>query len=294
MLPGTWPYDDDVATTDRLVVIRGGGDVATGVVWRLTRAGLSVIVLELAEPLTVRRTVALSTAVSEGEVDIEGMVGRRVASAEEALIVAKTGAVPVMISPTLRPIADEIGLIDVVVDARLAKRPLDTQMRDATTVIGIGPGFVVGEHCHAVVETNRGHRLGRVLLSGSAEPDTGTPGEVAGRGVERVLRAPVDGVVSWISSIGDVVVEGQSLGGVVAESGALLELRAPFAGVVRGLIANGQVVPTGLKICDVDPRSDPSMCREISDKALAVGGGVVEAVFVLALPLAARLRNHPI
>ena len=260
------------------MVVRGGGDLATGVVWRLTRSGWSVLVLELAEPLTVRRTVALSSAVRDGEVNVEGMVGVRVSSIGEALAVVTAGRVPVMVSPTLVPVSELLGSLHVVVDARLAKRPLDTTVHDAATVVGLGPGFVVGEHCHAIVETNRGPRLGRVLYSGSAEPDTGTPGSVEGRGTERVVRSSTDGVAAWAVSIGDSVRAGGSLGGVVDDSGLLHEVVAPFDGVVRGLIAHGQHVRHGLKIGDIDPRIDPLMCHQMSDKALAVGGGVVEAV----------------
>jgi xanthine dehydrogenase accessory factor len=268
-----------VPITDRLVVIRGGGDLATGVAWRLTRAGFGVLALELSEPLTVRRAVALSTAVIDGHVDIEGMIGRRVGSVGEALATVTSGEVAVMVSPVLKPVRDLLGSLRVVVDARLAKRPLDTTIGDATTVIALGPGFVVAVDCHAVVETNRGHHLGRVLWSGAADPDTGTPGLVGGKAAERVVRATVDGTAGWLVEIGDVVAENVLLGGVVDDEGSLHEIRAPFPGVVRGLIRGGQRVTRGLKIGDIDPRSDPTMCFEISDKALAIGGGVVEAIF---------------
>lgn len=272
-------YDCGVAQPDRLVVIRGGGDLATGVAWRLIRAGFGVLALELADPLTVRRSVALSTAVREGSVDVEGMVARLVGSVGEALTAIAGGVVAVLVSPTLAPVREELGPLDVVVDARLAKRPLDTTVADAATVVGLGPGFVVGEHCHAIVETNRGHHLGRVLWSGSADPDTGSPGLVGGRGAERVVRADADGEARWSVAIGDMVAEGESLGGIVDAVGWLWEIHSPFAGVVRGLIAQGQRVSKGLKVGDIDPRGDPGMCREISDKALAIGGGVVDAVF---------------
>ncbi len=252
-------------------VIRGGGDLATGVAWRLTRAGAAVIVTELPSPLTVRRTVALSTAVTDGTVDVEGMVGRLVSSATDAVELADSGGgdvVAVLVSPEL----PDVGA-DVVVDARLAKRNLDTSVDDAALVIGLGPGFVVGVDCDVVVETMRGPRLGRALWSGTAEADTGTPGLIGGRGDERVVRAPVDGVIRWRRSIGDVVNEHDELGSV-----ADTVIRSPFAGVVRGLILDGSRVRAGLKIGDVDPRLDPSLCNEISDKALAIGGGVVEAV----------------
>jgi xanthine dehydrogenase accessory factor len=256
------------------IVLRGAGDLATGVAWRLVACGFRVLALELAEPLTVRRSVALSSALTGGEVSIEGLVGRRVESFEDAVRLASATdrVVPVLVAPTLPLCAYE-----VVVDARLAKTPLDASVDDATLVIGLGPGFVVGEHAHAVVETQRGPRLGRVLWSGSAEPNTGTPGSVGGRSGERVLRSPIAGVVRWDVEIGDVVRPGQSMGSVNGER-QRIPVVAPFGGVVRGLITPGFEVRAGLKIGDVDPRVDVS-CHEISDKALAIGGGVVEAVF---------------
>lgn len=257
-------------------MLRGGGDLATGAAWRLTRAGWPVVALELPEPLTVRRTVALSTAVTDGEVSVEGMVARLVGSDAEAVSLARSGAVAVLVAPALADMGD-LGALrpEVVIDARLAKRNIDTGIGDADFVVGLGPGFTAGVDCHAVVETMRGHRLGRVIWEGPAAADTGIAGLVAGRAAERVLRAPADGSVKWAAAIGDVVAEGATLGSVAGEPVA-----APFAGVLRGAIRDGTRVPAGLKIGDVDPRCDPSACHEISDKALAVGGGVLEAVIV--------------
>jgi xanthine dehydrogenase accessory factor len=255
-----------IPDTETLVVVRGGGDLATGVAWRLTRAGFPVVICELAHPLTVRRSVALSTAITDGIVSVEGMVGVR-ATAAEAVGLARRGVVPVLVSSELPALG-----ADVVVDARMAKCRLDTTIDDAPLVVALGPGYTVGRDCHAVVETKRGSRLGRVLWSGSAAPDTGTPGEVAGRGAERVLRAPAEGAAQWRARIGDLVEEGAVLGTVGGR-----EIRSPFAGVVRGLVAEGTVVPADLKVGDVDPRADTDW-REISDKALSIGGGVLEAV----------------
>ena len=251
-----------------LCLLRGGGDLATGIAWRITRGGWPVMVCELARPLTVRRTVAMSTAVGDGRVDVEGMIGRRAASVEEATEIARSGDVGVVVAPDL----PDVGA-DVVIDARLAKRNIDTRIDDARLVIGLGPGFTAAVDCHAVVETMRGHHLGRVIWNGAAAADTGTPGEVGGRGAERVLRSPADGVVSWEHEIGDLVVEGETVGRVDDE-----ELPAPFPGVIRGLIAANSHVGLGQKIGDIDPRAHPSACHEISDKSLAVGGGVVEAI----------------
>lgn len=241
--------------------------MATGVAWRLTRGGFPVVVTELAHPMTVRRAVALSSAVHDGRVSVEGMVGRLARSVDEAVRFAFSGDVGVLVSPEL----PDVGA-DIVIDARLAKRNIDTTIDDARLVVALGPGFLAGADCHAVIETMRGPRLGRCLWSGPAEPDTGTPGLVAGRDVERVLRSPADGVVEWQVAIGDGVTTAQVLGSV-----GDAEIVAVFDGVVRGLIRPGTTVAIGLKIGDVDPRADARV-DEISDKALAIGGGVVEAV----------------
>jgi xanthine dehydrogenase accessory factor len=261
--------------TDVRCIVRGGGDLATGVVWRLHRSGTDVVVTELAEPLTIRRTVALSSAVRDGIIVVEGLVGRR-CDPDGVEDVLSAGEVPVLVAPVLDDLVRRLAA-DVVVDARLAKRPLDTRATDADLVVGLGPGLVAGRDCHAVVETNRGHRLGRVIWEGEAERDTGIPGVVAGRGAERVLRAPADGRVEWTVDIGDTVDAGHVLGSV-RDTSAAAQVVSPFRGIVRGLIAPGTGVRTGLKIADVDPRRDPAACHEISDKALAVGGGVLEAV----------------
>ncbi len=248
-------------------LLRGGGDLGSGVAWRLNRCGFGVTITELAAPLTVRRTVAFSSAVTAGRISIEGVTGRLVNTPDQAQAVVGDGDVAVLVTSDLPAIATE-----VVIDARLAKRNIDTTIDDAPLVIGLGPGFTAGLDCHAVVETMRGPRLGRALWKGSALPNTGSPGRVGGRDVERVLRADVAGVVSWLVDIGDVVHEGVTMGRV-GDS----DVTAPFDGAVRGLIADGSTVPAGLKIGDVDPRLDVA-CNEISDKALAVGGGVVEAI----------------
>jgi xanthine dehydrogenase accessory factor len=263
-----------VVSDSLLAVIRGGGDLATGVAWRLTRAGVAVLITELPEPLTVRRTVALSQAVYDGKVDVEGMVGRLVDDAASGARLARKErrhVVAVLVSPGL-PDMVATGA-DIVVDARLAKRNIDTTVDDAPLVIGLGPGFSAGADCHCVIETMRGHHLGRVIWSGSAAADTGVPGEVGGHRADRVLRAPTAGSVRWSVGIGEQVVVGQGLGSVGDEP-----IHAPIEGLVRGLVVDGLEVGPGMKIGDVDPRTDPSACHEISDKALAIGGGVVEAV----------------
>jgi xanthine dehydrogenase accessory factor len=258
---------------NELIVLRGGGDLATGIAYRLHKAGFPLLVLELERPLVVRRTVALATAVLEGQITVEELHSRRVESVTEAVALAQTGVVPVMVAPEL-PDWSEAGMIPAaIIDARMAKRNIDTRIDQAPLVVALGPGFTAGVDCHAVIETMRGHRLGRVIWQGSAQPNTGTPGIVAGKGAERVLRAPVAGTVAWQTAIGDRVEAGAVLGHVDVQP-----VIAPFAGVLRGLIAEGTAVPANLKIGDLDARSDHDACFTISDKALAIGGGVLEAV----------------
>ena len=255
---------------DHLVVVRGGGDLATGAVYRLRQAGFPLLVLELEQPLSIRRTVAVASAVLEGRALIEDIDAMRVESIDEALEVARSGAIPVMVSPTLLQLPWEPS---VVVDARVAKRNIDTTINDAPFVVGLGPGFNAGVDCHAVVETMRGHYLGRVIRDGEATPNTGVPGVVGGKASERVVRAPTFGVLSWKVNIADFVAAGDVLGDING-----VPIRSRIGGVVRGLLAPGYEVEWNWKLADIDPRADASACFEISDKALSIGGGVVEAV----------------
>lgn len=266
---------------DDLVLVRGGGDLATGVVWRLHRTGWPVVVTELEVPRTIRRRVAVSTAVVEGAIEIEGMRAEFAADPARAVERARDGVVAVVVDPGLPDVDAR-----VVVDARMAKRNIDTRIDDADLVVGLGPGFSPGVDCHAVVETARGHHLGRVLWDRPPAPDTGVPGEIGGRSAERVVRAPIRGRVAWRSVIGERVAAGAVLGRVGAQA-----LVAPFDGVVRGLILDGIIVDAGTKIGDVDPRGDPRACFEISDKALAIGGGVLEAVLTSSRSTVAARRS---
>ncbi|MCL6610080.1 MAG: EF2563 family selenium-dependent molybdenum hydroxylase system protein [Peptococcaceae bacterium] len=255
-----------------LAVVKGAGDLATGVGWRLFRCGLDVIMTEIESPLVVRRTVAFAEAVYTGTARVEGVEARRAESAEHAVALVEAGIVPVLVDPggtvvrRLRP--------TVVVDAVMAKRNLGTSMTDAPLVIGLGPGFTAGLDVHAVVETKRGHRLGRVVYSGGAAPDTGIPGPVMGYTKERLLRAPSDGVVAPCRSIGQLVEKGEVVAWVDGSP-----VRAELSGLVRGMIRPGIWVRRGTKIGDIDPRGEEAECFTISDKALAVAGGVLEAVF---------------
>jgi xanthine dehydrogenase accessory factor len=257
------------------VVVKGGGDLGTGVVYRLRRAGLRVLVTELAEPLVIRRRVALATAVYEGTVEVEGLTGRRVADDMEAARAWDAGEVPVLVDPEAAVVRHLNPT--VVVDAILAKRNTGTRLTDAPIVIGLGPGFVAGEDVHAVVETMRGHYLGRALYQGAAAPNTGLPGAVHSVTAQRVLRAPVAGRFESVGRIGDRVAAGETVARVDGEP-----VRAHIDGVLRGLLADGLRVRAGLKVGDVDPRGVVDHCFTISDKALALGGGVLEAILYLA------------
>lgn len=257
-----------------IVLIRGGGDLASGVALRLHRAGLQVLIAELPQPLAVRRLVSFSTAIYTGEMLVEGVTARRVADYGDTLRILQVlsrGQIPVFADPQ----AESAGLLHpgVVVDARMTKQPAELISARVQLILGLGPGFVVGENCHAVIETQRGHMLGRVLWEGSAHPNTGEPDAVGERRGERVLRAPVEGEIAAQAEIGDHLEEGQ----LVCEVGGQ-PVTAPFKGVLRGLLQPGVRVPAGLKIGDVDPRDDPRYATLISDKSLAVGGGVLEAI----------------
>ena len=253
---------------EHLCLVRGGGDLGTGVALRLSNAGFPVAVCELPNPLTVRRTVALSTAVTEGTTTVQGLTARRIEKPAEIKSLAAVGVVPVLVNSGLPTIQ-----LSVVVDSRMAKQPLDTNLNDAPLVIALGPGFTAGEHSHAVVETMRGPDLGRVLWEGSAKPDTGKPSTVEGHTVDRVLRAPVGGTVVWDRRIGDSAVAGEIRGTFGGE-----KVTAQFDGLLRGLIHDGIAVAAGTKIGDIDPRGDKVSAHAVSDKALAVGAGVLKAV----------------
>jgi len=257
-----------------IVALRGGGDLASGVALRLHRAGLRVAISELPQPLTVRRMVSFSEAIYEGETVVEGITARRISDSTDTLRVLRVFAqkqIPVMVDPdflvlqSLRP--------TVVIDGRMLKKEPDRGMNQASLVIGLGPGFEAGLNCHAVIETKRGHCMGRVIWQGAAERDSGVPESVAEHGSERVLRAPRGGILDARAEIGSLVEPGQ----VVAEVDGQ-PVVASFAGVLRGLIHTGLPVTQGMKVGDVDPRGDPVVCHLVSDKALAVGGGVLEAI----------------
>lgn len=261
----------------RLVVVRGAGDLATGTIIRLARSGFRVIALETSKPTAIRRTVCLSEAVFEGSARVEDVEARLVAGADEALALVSDRLVPLVVDPegeiiaAMRPFA--------LVDAIIAKRNLGTRRGMAEVVVALGPGFTAGVDVDAVIETNRGHDLGRVILDGGAEPDTGMPGEIDGATGKRVLRAPEPGRFVTLCEIGDSVAVGQVVAAV--EGVRRVDIRASLGGVVRGLLRPGLEVPKGFKVADVDPRGNREHCLTVSDKSRAIGGGVLEALLML-------------
>lgn len=255
----------------KIVLIKGAGDIASGIAFRLKNSGFTVVMTETAVPTTVRRTVAFSRAVYEGSCNVEGMEAELCENMEDITDCIERGVIPVIIDEEAK-IMDELKP-DIIVDAILAKKNLGTEIDQAPLVIGVGPGFTAGVDCHYVVETKRGHYLGRVIEYGSAIPNTGVPGEIGGYSTERIIRAQAEGIFVPIRSIGDTVKEGE----VVAESGGV-EIHAQMPGIIRGMLQEGVPVKPGMKCGDIDARCEYEYCFEISDKALAVGGGVLEAV----------------
>ncbi|MFZ2781290.1 MAG: selenium-dependent molybdenum cofactor biosynthesis protein YqeB [Rectinemataceae bacterium] len=276
------------------ILVRGAGDIATGVILRLVHAGFRVAALETEKPTAIRRTVALSEAVYDGEAQVENIRARRVASPDELLGLLgflelpglpglPSAFVPILVDPDATSL--EVLRPEVLVDAILAKRNTGTSIGMAPLTIALGPGFEAAVDVHFVVETNRGHTLGRVITSGSAEPDTGIPGEIGGFARERVLKSPIAGIVEPLCAIGDKLRSGDPLLAIHAASGdrERIVLVSPFDGIVRGLLRPGFKVTQGFKIADVDPRCRPEHCRTVSDKALAIAGGVLEAVMAAGL-----------
>jgi xanthine dehydrogenase accessory factor len=256
---------------ERRIVIRGAGDLASAVGWRLRTAGFGVTMTEVERPLAVRRRVSFCEAVWDGSAEVEGVKAVRIQRPEEARDAMERGTVPVLVDPELTGLS--VLDPDVLVDATLAKKNLGVRMDLAPLVVGVGPGFFAGRDVHMVIESKRGHFLGRVLTRGEAAPDTGVPGVVAGYASERVLRAPADGVFEARVELGDAVSAGQEVAVVGGVS-----LRAEIEGILRGLIRPGIVVVRGTKVGDVDPRGDRSYVDTVSDKGLAVAGGVLEAI----------------
>ncbi|MDR1956761.1 MAG: EF2563 family selenium-dependent molybdenum hydroxylase system protein, partial [Treponema sp.] len=254
-----------------VVVIKGAGDLASGIALRLFHARFTIIMTEIAAPTAVRRTVSFSEAVIQGKTSVEDVTARLVqddAALKEAL---EGGYIPVLVDPAgtlVQRFAPE-----VLVDAIMAKRNLGTRINDAQVVIGVGPGFTAGVDCHAVIETQRGHHLGRVITEGAAIPNTGIPGDIGGYTRERLLRAPAAGLFEPHRRIGEWVHRGDR---VATVSG--FPVHAKVDGILRGILPAGIAVTLGMKVGDVDPRCELSHCFSVSDKALSVAGGVLEGI----------------
>lgn len=257
-------YNDNIA----LVLLRGGGDLASGIALRLHRAGIKVVITELAQPLAVRRTVSFAETVYAGRHKVED-VSAQLVNPEEVLAALDRDEIPVLIDPEANILRSSLPF-QVVIDARLIKSPPGALPVSVPLHLGVGPGFQGGLNCDAAIETRRSHTLGRVYWNGATQADSGQP-EGDRR---RVLRAPSDGLLSARAKIGDHVEEAQ----VIAIIGEQDSVVSPFKGIMRGLIHDGIHVTKGLKVGDVDPRDDPSACFLVSDKALSIGGGVLEAI----------------
>ena len=260
----------------RLIVVRGAGDISTGTIHRLFRAGFPVLALETDHPSAIRRQVAFSEAVYDGTATVEGVTAVRIGSAAEAERVLARGEVPLLVDPAgdsirrLRP--------GVVVDAILAKKNLGTSMEMADLTIALGPGFTAGKDVHFVIETMRGHNLGRIIDSGSAAANTGIPGIIGGYGAERVIRAPEAGRFRAIRGIGDTVAAGETIGTIETPAGEI-PVESNISGILRGIIRDGFPVTKGFKLADTDPRREELVnCFTISDKARCIAGSVLELV----------------
>ncbi|MDO4286419.1 MAG: selenium-dependent molybdenum cofactor biosynthesis protein YqeB [Eubacteriales bacterium] len=259
----------------RLVVVRGAGDLASGTIAHLHRCGFAVLALECRQPAAIRRLAAFCEAVYDGTHVVEGITCRRIEQASEAWNVIQRREIPLLVDQTaaclkkLQPAA--------VVDAIIAKKNMGTHTGMAPIVVALGPGFSAPQDCHAVVETMRGHNLGRVIYEGSALPNTGVPGVIQGYGIERVIHAPAAGVMHCVHQIGDAVEKGEVIG-YVGET----PVYASLTGVLRGILRESFAVPKGMKLADIDPRVEQKQnCRTISDKARCIAGGVMEALMVL-------------
>jgi len=255
-----------------LAVIKGGGDQGSGVAHRLFNAGIRVVITETERPTVERRAVSFAEAIYSGEVEVEGVIAKKVNSSEEVFQTLNNGKIPVIIDPEAE-IVKKISP-NVVVDAIMAKRNIGTKITDAPIVIGLGPGFQAGVDVHAVVETHEGHNLGKVIYHGEAEKNTGIPTSIQGYTEERAIRAPVNGVFKSIRKIGDLVEQGEEVGYV--DKHPVVSL---ISGVIRGLLKADLPVREGDKIGDTDPRKISEYCFTISDRARAIGGGVLEAIF---------------
>lgn len=257
-----------------VIVIRGGGDLATGVIQKFYRSGFKLLVLEIAQPTAIRRSVALCEAIYTGHTKVEDISCTRISDLSEMEACHKNGTVPILIDPDCKsvPQITPAAVIDVI----LAKRNLGTNRNMAPITIGLGPGFYAGKDVHAVIETMRGHNLGRLILDGSAQPNTGIPGEIGGKSAQRVIHAPTSGKIVHLHKLGDVVDAGAPIFTISGQ-----QVTVPFKGLLRGLIREELDVPKGMKVADIDPRLDVDW-HTISDKARCLGGAALEAYLHLS------------
>ena len=265
-----------------LILVKGAGDLATGTAVRLYRAGFQVVMTDIAQPTAVRRTVAFSQCIYDGQTTVEGITARKAENRDQVRDILAAGEIPVLVDPQAAILAQLPFM--VVVDAILAKKNLGTTISDAPIVLALGPGFTAGTDCHGVIETKRGHDLGRLILEGSAIPNTGVPGDVGGYTKERIIWAPADGPFEPVAQIGQQV----NLGDVVAKVNGI-PVTAQLTGIVRGMLPAGIPVTTGMKAGDIDPRCEVRHCFTVSDKARAIGGGVLEGILYFGRRL--RLWN---
>ena len=265
---------------ENLVIVRGGGDLASGTIYKLYKAGFAVLVLEIANPSAIRRNVAFSEAVYNGSQTIEDVTATLVKTTGEALVCIEEGGLPLLVDPEAKAI-EELKP-EAVVDAILAKKNLGTHRKMAPITIGLGPGFTAGEDVDAVIETKRGHHLGRVIYEGEAIANTGIPGIIGGYGKERVMHSPAAGILHNDRKITDTVKKGEVIATIETKEGEEVPVYASLDGILRGLIRDGYPVTKGFKIADIDPRLDQlENCFTISDKARCIAGGVLEAVMHL-------------
>ena len=254
-----------------LILVKGAGDLATGTAVRLYRAGFQVVMTDVAQPTAVRRTVAFSQCIYDGQTTVEGITARKAENRDQVRDILAAGEIPVLVDPQAS-ILPQLPFM-AVVDAILAKKNLGTTISDAPIVLALGPGFTAGTDCHGVIETKRGHDLGRLILEGAAIPNTGVPGDVGGYTTERIIRAPADGPFEPVAQIGQQV----NLGDVVAKVNGI-PVTAQLTGIVRGMLPAGIPVTAGMKSGDIDPRCEVRHCFTVSDKARAIGGGVLEGI----------------
>ena len=260
----------------KLIIVRGGGDLATGTIHKLWSAGFFVVVLETQYPAAIRRQVSLCEAVYGGETSVEDMSGVLAFDEDEVFSVLEEGKVPVVVDPEGKFIAK--WKPEVVVDGILAKRNLGTYKEMAPLTIALGPGFCAGKDVDVVIETKRGHNLGRVIREGEAYPNTGIPGNIGGYTSERVIHSEKRGILKNKKNIGDIVKKGEVIAVIEGEGEETL-VRATIDGILRGLIRDGFPVTEGFKIADIDPRKEElENCFTISDKARCIGGSVLEVV----------------